>query len=136
MGKHAIIIIKNNDNKYLQYYDKVWNSYLFLNCKVSSDSDFNLVKEKIINDLSIDTNDINLELLGEKTHKKFSESAKKEKEYTHYFYRVTLNKPLDNKDFKLNNISYKWLSYSEMLNDERIFKVNSDIIEFVNELDK
>jgi len=25
---HAIIIIKNNENKYLQYFDKRWNSYL------------------------------------------------------------------------------------------------------------
>ena len=33
MSKHAIIVIKNN-NKYLQYYDLRWDSYLFLNCKL------------------------------------------------------------------------------------------------------
>ena len=31
--KHTILIIKNND-KYLQYFDERWNSYLFLNTKV------------------------------------------------------------------------------------------------------
>ena len=35
MGKHAIIIIKNKENKYLQYYDERWQSYLFLNCKIN-----------------------------------------------------------------------------------------------------
>lgn len=33
MGKHAIMVIKNNKNEYLQYFDNKWNSYLFLNCK-------------------------------------------------------------------------------------------------------
>lgn len=32
---HAIIIIKNEKGEYLQYYDERWNSYLFLNCKLS-----------------------------------------------------------------------------------------------------
>ena len=33
MGEHAIIVIKNENSKYLQYFDEGWNSYLFLNCK-------------------------------------------------------------------------------------------------------
>ena len=28
MGKHAIIVIKNNNNEYLQYFDQRWNSFL------------------------------------------------------------------------------------------------------------
>ena len=34
--KFAIIIIKNKNNEYLQYYDERWNSYLFLNCRIES----------------------------------------------------------------------------------------------------
>ena len=136
MGKHSIIIIKNKDNKYLQYYDKIWKSYLFLNCKLPDGDDINLVKNKVSNDLNIDLKDINVQLLGSKTHKKFSESAKKEKEYTHYFYKIVLNKPLKNSNFEINNITYKWLSYEDMVTDERISEVNSDIIEFVIELEK
>lgn len=34
MSTHAIIIIKNENDEYLQCYDERWNSYLFLNCKL------------------------------------------------------------------------------------------------------
>ena len=36
MHKHSIIIIKNEENEYLQYFDKKWNSYLFLNSKMNN----------------------------------------------------------------------------------------------------
>ena len=39
MGKHAIIVIKNKENEYLQYFDDKWNSYLFLNCKMENKDD-------------------------------------------------------------------------------------------------
>ena len=29
MGKHAIIVIKNEKNKYLQYYDQIYKSYTY-----------------------------------------------------------------------------------------------------------
>ena len=54
MGIHSIIVIKNAQGKYLQYFDKRWNCYLFPNCK------------------------------------------------------------LPNNTFKLNEIEYKWFSYSEL----------------------
>lgn len=73
MGIHSIIVIKNAQGKYLQYFDKRWNCYLFPNCK------------------------------------------------------------LPNNTFKLNEIEYKWFSYSELMSNERIKKVNSDIIRFVKE---
>lgn len=73
MGIHSIIVIKNAQGKYLQYFDKRWNCYLFPNCK------------------------------------------------------------LPNNAFKLNEIEYKWFSYSELMSNERIKKVNSDIIRFVKE---
>ena len=39
MGKHSIIVIKNKKNEYLQYFDKKWNSYLFMNCKMANKED-------------------------------------------------------------------------------------------------
>ena len=39
MGKHAIIIIKNEKDEYLQYFDEKWNSYLFVNCKMKNKDD-------------------------------------------------------------------------------------------------
>ena len=55
MGKHAIIIIKNKKNEYLQYFDKNWNSYLFMNCKVDNSSDNNLIIEKIEKVFKVDS---------------------------------------------------------------------------------
>ena len=36
-------------------------------------------------------------------------------------------------NFKLNGIKYKCFTYLELMKDERIQKVNSDIVQFVKE---
>ena len=128
MGKHAIMIIKNKDNKYLQYYDERWQSYLFLNCKIGGAEDIDNVQKSIENSLSL--KDITISYLGMKKHIKFSESDKIFKEYEHYFYRIKTTDELDN----LPN-NYKWFSYDELKSDERIQKVNSDIVGFLKEFD-
>ena len=46
MGKHAIII-KNKENKYLQYYDERWQSYLFLNCKINGAEDIDIIQKNV-----------------------------------------------------------------------------------------
>ena len=38
MGIHSIIVIKNAQGKYLQYFDKRWNCYLFPNCKLPNNT--------------------------------------------------------------------------------------------------
>lgn len=133
MGIHSIIVIKNEKNEYLQYFDERWNSYLFLNCKLPNGDDSELVKNKVSDALKIDKKDIKVSLLGCKKHKKFSESAKIEKEYIHYFYNVKIEEKFTDKEFIINEIKYKWFNYSELMNDERIQKVNSDIVQFVKE---
>lgn len=133
MGKHAIAVVKNEKGEYLQYFDEKWNCYLFLNCKFTEEEDSNIVKEKIANSLEIDANKIQVSFVGKKQHRKFSESAKIEKEYTHYFYNVKIDTKLNDKEFELKGLKYKWFSYSNLMKDERIKKVNSDIIQFVKE---
>ena len=44
---HAIIIIKNEEGEYLQYFDNRWNSYLFLNLKMTSEFNENYIKAEI-----------------------------------------------------------------------------------------
>ena len=134
MGKHAIAVVKNEKGEYLQYFDEKWNCYLFLNCKFTEEEDSNIVKEKVANSLEIDTNKIQVSFVGKKQHRKFSESAKIEKEYTHYFYNVKIDTKLNDKEFELKGLKYKWFSYSNLMKDERIKKVNSDIIQFVKEI--
>lgn len=59
MGIHSIIVIKNEKNEYLQYFDERWNSYLFLNCKLPNGDDSELVKNKVSDALKIDKKDMN-----------------------------------------------------------------------------
>jgi len=135
--KHAIIIIKNSNNEYLQYYDERWNSYLFLNCKIENQFDI----EKIENEVKrkLDVSEIKVSYIMDKIHTKFSESDKIDKEYHHYFFTVIIenkNEQMLRKEFIINNIKFKWYSYEQLLRDERIQKVNSDIVNFVKETER
>ena len=138
MHKHSIIIIKNEENEYLQYFDKKWNSYLFLNSKMNNKNDVESIYNKLKQMLEIEKEDISISFIGEKTHKKFSESDKIEKEYQHFFYKVNILKNIEEfnkKEFECFDIKYKWFSFEEFQKDERIQKVNSDIIQFVKSFD-
>lgn len=127
MGKHAIIVIKNKDNKYLQYYDKRWNSKLFPNCKLDDVDNLTTVTNKVHDILGVSPMSITARWVGIKTHKKFSESDKMEKEYTHEFYVVSIDE-----EYNLPE-NYCFMTYDEMLNDMRIMECNSDIISFIKE---
>ena len=83
--------------------------------------------------VKIDKNLIEARCVGYKRHRKFSESAKKEKEYVHYFYDIHLNTRLNLDDFEIDGILYKWYTYEELMNDSRIQKVNGDVIGFMKE---
>ena len=134
MNTHSIIIIKNEKNEYLQYYDKKWNCYLFLNSKMKNKEDMESIYNKIKEMLNIEKEDVEISFVGEKIHKKFSESDKIKKEYQHFFYKVNILKNIEEfnkKEFQCFNIKYKWFSFKEFENDERIQKVNGDIIQFV-----
>ena len=133
MGEHAIIVIKNEKNEYLQYYDKIWQSFLFLNCKLPNGNDTEIVKDKLFNEFNIEKEMIKVSYIGKKEHIKFSESAKTEKKYIHYFYNVKIDTDLIENMIKLNSDKYKWFSYSDLLNDKRIQKVNGDIVGFIKE---
>ena len=126
--KHTILIIKNKD-KYLQYFDERWNSYLFLNTKVQgSVNEKELIKfiEERFN-----IKDVTVEYKFDKVHSKYSPTANKEKTYHHYFYKVNLN--LEDNDFKINDIDYKWFTMDELETDKRIQEINSDIVSFIKE---
>lgn len=135
--KHAIIIIKNSKEEYLQYFDKRWNSYLFLNCKIKDKYDIEAIEYEVMQKLNIKTKEILYRF--DRIHTKFSESDKINKEYHHYFYDVILenDRGIENtKEFKNGNIDFKWYSYRELLQDNRIQEVNGDIIRFIKEEEK
>ena len=110
--KHAIIIIKNEENKYLQYYDNRWESYLFPNCKINDKTNYDKIKEEIFGKYGIKINNINYKI------------------YHHYYYKCKIEKEFENR-----KIQFNWYSMEELLRDKRIQMVNSDIVEYVKECD-
>lgn len=131
--KHAIIVIKNKEGKYLQYYEPNWQSYLFLNCKVTSKLDTSKVKETVNNILGVEPQEISYKF--NKIHTKYSVKDRINKEYQHFFYEVTLkeNSVIQDDTFTINNTNFKWFSLKELESDERIQEVNSDIVNFIKE---
>ena len=126
MGKHSIIVVKNENNEYLQKYIESWSSYLFLNCKVSNYTDIETIKKYVSEELGV--TDIEVNYVDERTHSKFSEKDKIVKEYIHYFFNVVINE-----EYNLPE-GFKWFSIEDMENDERIMEVNSDIVGYIKEL--
>ena len=106
-----------------------------MNCKLLNGENADIVKDVIVDKLNVKKELIKVSLVGNKKHEKFSESDKIQKEYIHYFYKVDLNENLNNEEFEINGIQYKWFSYADLLNDKRIQQVNSDIVQFVKEFD-
>lgn len=126
--RHAIFIIKNKEGKYLQYLDEKWDSYLFLNCKVKDETDFEAIYDKIEKSLNIKREDVKVRYVTDKIHTKFSYSDKVEKEYHHYFYIIDID------NIKISD-GFKWYNMKELQEDKRAIKTNSDIIGFVSEIE-
>lgn len=125
MNEYAILIIKK-DNKYLQCFDKDWESYLFPNVKLINDDHEKLIK-KYIQD-TYKEKDVNIKYLDKLKHTKYSVPNKKDKEYIHYFYLV---------EFDTSNIDITcFYSMNDLTNNSRVMEVNNDIIDFVLKLEK
>ena len=108
----------------------------FPNCKIEENTNISKYVSKI---LEIDENQINANFIKEITHKKFSESVKTEKEYNHFFYKVEIKNIKDKfkeKVFTVKETKHKWFNTREFEEDERIQKVNSDIIYYVKKIEK
>ena len=124
MALHAIIIIKNKE-KYLQYYDERWDSYLFPNMKLKKQfTDIDII-EFVENNLNKKV--IDCTFIKNIIHSKYSVSHKEVREYNHYFYLVNI----DNYDF---DNTYKFFSMDELKNNKRIMEVNSDIVSYIEEM--
>lgn len=132
-SKHAIIIIKNEKDEYLQYYEESWHSYLFLNCKQEDSNDLNKIKDIVLEKLEI--NPRKIDYLFTKIHSKYSVKHEKMREYEHYFYLVDIDtKTLEvQKEFVINNTKFKWFGMAELEKNPEIMQINGDIIGFIKE---
>lgn len=132
-SKHAIIIIKNEKDEYLQYYEESWHSYLFLNCKQEDCNDLNKIKDIVLEKLKI--NPSKIDYLFTKIHSKYSVKHEKMREYEHYFYLVDIDSKTfeAQKEFVINNTKFKWFGMAELEKNPEIMQINGDIIEFIKE---
>ncbi len=137
---HSIIIIKNENGEYLQYFDTRWDSYLFPNCKLTNENHKQLINQYLIQNFNFLANEkYTIEYVMDKVHTKFSESAKVNKEYHHYFYNIKFdNIPnfMQNPTFSANDKIFKWFSLTKLEEDKRIQQVNSDIVGFIKTIDE
>lgn len=137
---HSIIIIKNSKGEYLQYFDSRWNSYLFPNCKLINENHKQLINQYLVQNFDFLTSEkYTIEYIMDKIHVKFSESAKINKEYHHYFYNIKLNNIpniMQNPTFIANDKSFKWFSLERLQEDKRIQQVNSDIVSFIRDIEE
>ena len=106
---HSIIIIKKGD-KYLNYFDRRWNMYMFPNIKGN-----NIDEIKKMYDTE------NVKFLFDKIHDKYSISHKENRTYHHYFFEVN------------TSIEGEYFTLEELLNDDKVRENNSDIINFIKE---
>lgn len=137
---HAIIIIKNDKDEYLQYFDERWNCYLFPNCKLTDENHITIIKNYISQQLNFECATKNILYVTDKVHEKYSISANKMKKYHHYFYEVVkCNEFVDNnqsKNFTINDLNCSWFSIPELESNERIQKVNKDIVDFIKQIEQ
>ena len=106
---HSIIIIKKDD-KYLNYYDKRWQMYLFPNIKGNNIEEIKRIYKTQ-----------KVKLLFDKVHNKYSVSHKEIRTYHHYFYEVNCN------------IEGDFFTLDELLKNPKIKENNEDIISFIKE---
>lgn len=134
--KHAILILRNRNGKYLQYYDKRWSSFLFLNCKIEDTFSDDQIKEFLKKTMGVYKDSISVQFLEDMIHKKVSIPRNKEKKYHHYFYLVDFDllEEMEKESFEYQGVFYQWFTMDELQKNKRIREVNSDIVDYVRKL--
>ena len=135
--EHAIIVIKNNEGKYLQYFDERWDSFLFPNCKLVDENHFDNIFKILKDKFGFDVASDDVTFCMDKVHSKFSESNKIMKTYKHYFYNVKFSDNMKSlvEDVVNKGLFVEWMTIAEMKKSARIMQVNSDIVGFVEEIE-
>lgn len=136
---HSIVAIKDTFNEYpsrfLLCYDTRWKCWMFPNFKDNADNE-SFIKEGISNKLKVKAEGIDMMFLTRKRQQKYSESHKEERTYLHSVYKATIKKfPAHERinEFEVDGVQFKWMSIPEMEKDDRIQKVNEDVVQLVKE---
>lgn len=95
------------------------------------------IRNHISSELKVELDDISLSFKAQKIHEKYSESAKKNKVYSHKFYLATIkNFPeyMKKDAFECDGKMYYWKSAAELEQDTDVQEKNQDILNYVKEL--
>lgn len=134
-SQHTIIFIKDmKNNKFLVYYDKDWDCYLFPNTP-GIELKPKYIKDFIINMLNIYNEQINnIQHLGFLIHEKEKFPEKIKKWYYHDFVSVNIINFNENETgscFGRKFKEYRWMSLDEMKSNGKIMERNKDVIDYL-----
>lgn len=126
----SLVAIKNAKGEYLQKYDNRWKCWLFPYVRSTDDNKSNIDNyvSKLVATPTV------TQYINHAKQCKYSENDKVYKIYHHKLYEVildTLPEHMLQKEFNIDNTRYKWLSLTELEQNENIMKKNEDIIAFV-----
>lgn len=138
-----IVLFKNSpqDGKYLLKKNKAWKCDLFPSYNTQS-STYDIEKEKVrisnsfSKDIGIDN--LSIDYLGAlEKHIKICAGENTPYRYEFHFYRVDFVQSDErlNKGFSYNGNKYVWKSLDGMLKNKNIMKKNSDVVQFVAEIE-
>lgn len=126
----SLVAVKNPTGKYLQKYDSRWNCWLFPYIKTTENNKENVDKYiRGLLQLPIDTC-----YIAQTRHCKYSESDNVYKIYNHKLYGVLLKRIPEmmlQDEFYMEDVKYRWMSITELEQDENVMKKNEDVIAFV-----
>lgn len=125
------LVAIRSENKFLQRYNESWSSWLFPFFRTDKEDNKSHIDAQIS------------KMFGEKlyttflksaVHCKFSQKDLHYKVYNHMLYEYKpqcLPNHMNSEYFEIDGEKYKWMTIEEMIMDDRIAEVNSDIISFV-----
>lgn len=126
----SLLAIKNVNGEFLQKYNTDWKCWLFPYFR--SEEENKAAADR--NASAIIGEKINAQYVASSIHCKFSVKDQVYKIYNHKLYTLTLNSApnhMKEKEFEINGIKYKWMSFSEMESNQEIIEKNEEVIAFV-----
>lgn len=124
-------------HRYLVYYDEGWKCEFFPNHKTADEGNPEKLKKFLSEELEIDESSISLSYLREFSNEKESTEHNNQKRlYIYNLFKAEISDMPDKwkqDEFMIAGKKYRWMSIDEMLQDETIRRINSDVISEVRD---
>lgn len=130
----------SDSNKYLLYWDTGWNCWFFPNHKSGSsyEDSKRILEQYLLTEFKIPEGDCTLQPIGSYENTKYSTEHDENRNYQYTLFRgtvATLPKfRQEDGEFSIAGRMCKWMTVSEMLADEKIQKINHDVVAMVRNM--